>query len=239
MNSLGSNNSSLLAGIKRPQAAFTLMEILIAVVILAIVMTTIMASFDSVFSTTQQLDSSFQTYEMAKNCLERMRLDLEAIYINQPPLYKPPAADASPDLYRLVGSESDAGGTGFAVLRFSSRAHVPSERNTRRGIAEIVYYVSMKSDGQAVLKRSDRLYPYPPFEARGADPVLCRQVKSLAFKFYDQQGEEFEQWDSESRQFGYATPTAVGIVLEVGGSGQFETFETMVRLPIRRRRIDS
>ena len=233
-----STNSELFAGFQHPAAAFTLLEILIAIVILAIVMTTIMASFNTVFSTTGQLDSSTRTYDMAKNCLERMALDLEAIYINEPPLYKPPTMDTPPDMYQVVGSETDVGGTGFATLRFTSRAHVSFEKSERQGIAQIVYYISAKNDGQPVLKRADHLYPYPAFERKGADPVLCKHVKSLAFKYYDEQGDEFEQWDSESRQFGYATPTAITIVLEIGDGDAFDKFETTVRLPVWRRRIE-
>ncbi len=238
MNTPGLIDSKPSAVSRHSAAAFTLMEILIAIVILVIVMTTIMVSFNSVFSTTGQLDNSIRTYDMAKNCLERMTLDLEAIYINQPPLYKPSDTDSPPDPYQVVGSETDVGGTGFAALRFTSRAHVPFEKSVRQGIAQIVYYVSAPNDAQPVLKRADHLYPYPPFEEKGADPVLCRNVKSLAFKYYDEQGDEFEQWDSESQQFGYATPTTITIMLEIGDGDTSEKFETTVRLPVWRRRIE-
>ena len=231
-------NLKPLWGIRHPAAAFTLVEILLAIVILAIVLTTIMASFNTVFSSTGWLDRSIRTYDMAKNCLERMTLDLGAIYINEPPLYKPPTMDTPPDMYQVVGSETDVGGTGFATLRFTSRAHVPFEKSARQGIAEIVYYVSAKNDGQPELKRADHLYPYPSFEEKSADPVLCKHVKSLAFKYYDEQGDAFEQWDSESPQFGYATPTAITIVLEIGDNDNVDKFETTVRLPVWRRRIE-
>jgi prepilin-type N-terminal cleavage/methylation domain-containing protein len=54
---------------KRATAGFTLMEILVAIAILAIVVTTVLASFNSVFSTTEVLDENANLYEMAKNCL--------------------------------------------------------------------------------------------------------------------------------------------------------------------------
>ena len=235
---MSSSIQNCISRIRHPAAAFTLVEILIAIVILAIVMTTIMASFNAVFSTTGQLGSSVRYYDMARNCLERMTLDLEAVTISEPPVYKPPNMDSAPDAYRLVGSETDVGGTSFATLRFTSRAHVAFEKSVRQGIAQIVYYVSAKNDGQPVLKRADHLYPYPPFEERGADPVLCEHVQFLAFKFYDEQGDEFEQWDSESSQVGYATPTAINIVLEIGDDDRSDRFETTIRLPIERPRIE-
>jgi general secretion pathway protein J len=182
---------------RQSAAGFTLMEILVATAILAIVVTTVLASFNAVFS--------------------------------------PPELDQPPDPYRFVASVQDTGGTGFAKnLRFASRAHVGFEKSSREGIAEIIYYVQARDDGHLALKRADNLYPYPVFEERGSDPVLCKYVKSLSFKFYDKDGIEFDVWDSDSDEFGYATPKAIGIKLELANRTASQTFETMVSLPISR-----
>lgn len=224
---------------QRPDSGFTLMEILVATAILAIVVTTILVSFNSVFSTTEVLDESADIYEMAKNCLKRMALDLESIHVTQRPIYKPPELDQPPDPYRFVAIPVDAGGTGFAQnLRFTSRAHVGFEKNPRQGIAEVIYYVKAGNDGHLMLKRADNLFPYPEFEEKGSDPVLCRYVKSLSFKFYDKEGIEFDVWDSDSDEFGYATPQAVAIKLELINKTASHTFETMVSLPISREKTD-
>ena len=217
---------------------FTLMEILVAIAILAIVVTTILASFNAVFSTTEVLDESADIYEMAKNCMKRMVLDLESIHIAQRPIYKPPELDQPPDPYRLVATTEDIDGTGFAQIRFTSRAHVRLEKSLREGIAEIIYYLQPGEVGLPVLKRADNLYPYPDFEKKGSDPVLSKYVKSLAFKFYDKEGLEFDVWDSDSEEFGYATPMAIGIKLELANKTASHTFETMVSLPISREKAE-
>jgi general secretion pathway protein J len=223
---------------RHPAAGFTLMEILLAFLILAIVVTAILGSFNAVFSTTDALDNNEKYYDMAKNCLNRMSRDLDAIYVTQPPLYKKPDFDDPPDVYRIVGSNVDVGGTGFANLRFTSRAHISLDKSSRGGIAEIVYYVQAKNDGQFVLKRADHLYPYPPFEETGSDPVLCRHVKSLAFTYYDAEGEESDEWDSDAEDYDHATPAAIGIQLEIGNESQTYTFETAVRLAVHRDKIE-
>ena len=217
---------------------FTLMEILLAFLILGVVLTTILASFNAVFSTTDTLKNSSRYYDMAKTCLNRMTLDLGALYIAQPPLYKPPKFDDPPDPYRIVGSSDDIGGTSFAKVRFASSAHIPFNKSTKRGVAEIVYYVQDKDDGQPVLRRGDHLYPYPPFEEDSADPVLSEHVKSLAFKYYDSEGSEFEAWDSDSDEYGYATPVAIGIQLEIGDESVSYNFETTVRFTVNREKIE-
>ena len=221
-----------------PASGFTLMEILLAFLILAIVMTTILGSFNAVFSTTDTLENSGKYYDMAKNCLNRMSLDLGALYVTQPPFYKKPEFDDPPDPYHIMGATADVGGTSFANLRFTSSAHIPLDKNSRGGIAEIVYYVQAKTDGQLVLKRADHLYPYPPFEEKGSDPVLSRHVKSLAFKYYDAEGEEFETWNSDTDDYDHATPTAIGIELEIGNESESYTFETTVRLAVHRKKLE-
>jgi general secretion pathway protein J len=222
----------------QPAAGFTLMEILLAFLILAIVMSTILGSFEAVFSTTDTLENSSKYYDMAKNCLQRMSLDLDSLYVTQPPFYKKPEFDDPPDAYRLVGTSVDVDGTGFAMLRFTSNAHIPLDNSGRGGIAEIVYYVQAKTDGQLVLRRADHLFPYPPFEEKGGDPVLCQYVKSLAFKYYDAEGEESEEWNSDTEDYDHATPTAIGIQLEIGNESDSYTFETTVRLAVHRKKLE-
>jgi len=219
-------------------SGFTLMEILLAFLILGIVLTTIITSFNAVFSTTDTLKNSSQYYDMAKNCLNRMTLDLGALYIAQRPLYKTPKFDDPPDPYRVVGSISEFDGTSFASVRFASIAHIPLNKSKKRGVAEIVYYVQGKDDGQPVLRRGDHLYPYPPFEENSGDPLLCSHVKSLAFKYYDSEGSEFEEWNSDSDEYGYATPAAIGIQLEVGDESVSYNFETTVRFAVNREKIE-
>ena len=54
-------------------------------------------------------------------------------------------------------------------------------------------------------------------------------------------GDEQEDWDSESSEVEYATPNAIGIKLEVGDEGDesgSSTFETMVTIPVFREAIE-
>lgn len=220
--------------IHRREGGFTLVELLLAIVILSLVVTTVLASYNAVFSTTEVLKNSSNIYEMAKNCLKQMTVDLESIYIIRPPIYRPPEFDEEPSDFRVIGLSKDLSGTGFAKLRFTSRTHLPLENSQRRGIAEIVYYIQAQEDGSQVLKRSDILYPYPEFEEKGTDPTLCEHVKSLAFTFLDVDGSENDSWDSESDAFDYATPRAIGIELEIGDETRSHTFKTLVELPVYR-----
>jgi len=220
----------------RAAAGFTLLEILVAVFILAMVVTTVLTSFNMVFSTTGTLDASATVFESGKTSLNRIVHDLENVLVLDRPIYKPPVADGPPDPYRFQGSVDSFGGTQLAKLRFTSRAHVPLSPSRRDGIAEIVYYLQRDAAGRLLLKRADHLYPYPRFEERSSDPTLCENVKSLAFEYIDAEGTAAEEWDSESTKFGYATPVMVAVRLEVVEADEAYLFQTTVALPMLRRK---
>jgi len=156
---------------------FTLMEILVAMVILGVVVTTVLASFSMVFSTTGSIENAQALFDMGKTSLNRIVRDLENCFVLDRPLYKPPVLDGPLDPYRFQGSVDSFGGTQLAKLRFTSRAHVPLSPSRRDGIAEIVYYLQPDGAGTLRLKRADHLFPYPRFEERNSDPVLCENVK--------------------------------------------------------------
>lgn len=233
------------------EQGFTLLEILIATFIFAILATTIFGAFQAVFSTTELVEKGADLHEMGANCLDRMALDLQAIYLSLPPEYSKPGFDDPPDPYRITGENEYAGTGSFGRLRFASQAHLPMGENPQTGVAEIVYYVD-EMQGPAgttayAIRRADHLAPYPEqFEPDPADPILCQQVRGLAFLYYDAENETRESWDSDSEKSDYATPRGIKIVLELAAdkreAGEEEApslfFETLVKLPVYREAID-
>lgn len=216
---------------------FTLIEVLIAIFILGIVMTTVYTSFNTIVGKTEAIEGGSDMYEMGKSCLNRMSDDLLSIYISRKPAYFKPEFGDEPEPYRIVGEQSYVDDAMFTKLKFSSLAHIPFSSSVRpAGIAEIVYYVSKSEFGGYVLRRFDALFPHEPFEENTSDPVICENIKSLKFKFYDEEGEEYETWDSESDEFDYATPTSIDIRLEIGNSENTYLFSTHVKLALCRKK---
>jgi len=223
-------------------SAFTLLEIMIAIVIFAIIVTTIFGSFHYLYSNPESLKHELKNYEMAKNCFDRVVADLESLRITPDMFYKPPDMDSDPDPYRIVGDGYPANEPGLGRLRFASMSHLPLGQDTREGVAEITYYLQ-ESDEEGtgyLLRRADRLHPYEPFEENDSDPLLCEGVKKLTFTYIDDLNEEHEQWDSEDDNYKYATPRIIRIQLEIqtGVTEDEENngllFETQVKLPLWR-----
>jgi general secretion pathway protein J len=221
------------------KAGFTLLEIMVSILIFSIVITTVFASFRSVYFSADRIDAGLDTYGMVGSCLNRISLDLSGITIARLPEYTKPEFDSSPDPYRVVGDQSELSGADFPRLRMTSRSHVPLDGSVHESIAEIVYYVSEDEENGYVLRRADHLYPYTPPEEQAGDPVLCEKLKTLVFTYYDNEGTAYDTWDSESKDVAYATPKAINILLEVGEEESVSmVFETMVMLPVMREAME-
>ena len=217
---------------------FTLIEILLAIFIFSIIITTIFGSYNFVFSATGHINKKIDACKMASRCLTRMLVDMESAYIFLPPQYSPPDMDDDPDPHRIEGNTGYAGNADFAQLRFTSTEHLPIGKHiAHKGIARIVYYVQKKEENNYALYRSDNTSFSEPFEEEKSDPVLCEHIASLSFIYFDAEGDVHDFWDSESEDFGYLTPRAIGIKLEILYNNTPLFFKTTAYLPVFRDNI--
>ena len=213
---------------------FTLVEILVAMFIFAVIATTLFGSFRSLFGQTGMVDGRMHTYAMAQNCLNRLALDLRSLHVAPPERYQPPGMENSGDPFRLVGEVVSVGSESFGRLRFASLAHLPFEDSRLRGVAEIVYYVMPDEKHHFVLRRADRIHPDTPFEESRRDPVIAEGVISLGLRYFDAKGTAHDAWDSDSGLYDYATPAAVEIALALNKASESVLFKTLVALPLSR-----
>ncbi len=221
-------------GMENQNSGFTLLEILLAIFIFSIIMTTLFGAFSMVFSSADILDENIAAHEMAKSCLIRMTDDLQSICITPDIRYSKPELNSEPDPYRVVGENVSTQGRDFSKLRFTSSAHIPFGKGMPFGVAEIVYYISETEENRIMLRRSDRINFDTPSETEGADPVLCEDIRSLKFMYYDKEGTSHESWDSGTSEFNYETPSAIAIQLEIGDESGSFLFKTRVNLPVYR-----
>ena len=215
-------------------SGFTLVEILVAIAIFAVVMTTVFGSFQAVFSNNEKIRQSDVAIEAAKDCFDRMVIDLSEIYIPQSPYYKPPGINDPATAYRVVADTAVVENREFSRLRFTSLAHTAMGLNPADGIAEIVYYVMPAGEDRLDLRRSDTLFPYRSFEPRKTDPILCRNIGAFVVELVDHEGKTHPRWNSDGEDFEYATPRAVNILVAIGQPPEERKFETTVRLPVFR-----
>jgi len=222
---------------KQAITGFTLLEVLLAIFIFSVVVSTVFGSYFLVFQQVEAIDQDMTYHEMAQNCLLRMKTDMQSVHIPLPPGYDPPKFGQKPGPYQIVGDSVFLEGLSFSRLIFSSYAHLPINGTSQKQIVQIAYYVQALENEGLVLKRSDNFDNKRDFEEKDSDPILCRSIKGLMFKYFDHDNQKYETWDSESREFRYATPCAIGIQLEVGDDSQTHMFATLVTLPVHRKKL--
>jgi general secretion pathway protein J len=214
---------------------FTLIEILTAVFILSIMVSLVLGSFGSLFDDADHVNMGTDLHEMGSACLDRISNDLKSIHVSSYPRYRPPDIDDDPEIYHVKGETRNVGGGYFGWLRFTSLAHLPFNQSATEGIAEIVYYAQQTPANEIILRRADNLYPYPEeFEENETDPVMCEKVRKFELVYFDDEGDEHEEWDSESDDMEYSTPRAIGIKLSVGTEETSYAFTSRISLPAYR-----
>jgi general secretion pathway protein J len=165
---------------------FTLIEILIAVFILGIVLSTVYASYTGTFRIIRATENDAELYGMARTVLERMTRDLEAT--------APWKGE-----FTFTARPYNLGDRVFTRLTFRSTAHIAfGEQKEPAGIAVIEYGVEEGTEKEGyALSRGDSLYRDPgKEEAPTGGFLLCDRVETLTYRFFDSAGKEYETWDN-------------------------------------------
>jgi general secretion pathway protein J len=223
---------------KRSTGGFTLLEILLAIFIFSILVTTVFGSFAVLSDGADVLKLDTGLRQAARTSLERITQDLKQIHFALPPQYRKPEFNDDPNEYRLVGAQADVGNADFDQLRFTSLAHISFQGDPRLGIARIIYYPAELTPDHWVLRRADHLYPYPDFEPSEQDPILCEDLLEFKLTFFDDEGADFDRWDTESDDHDYASPRAIAITLKTGTAERSVTLATKVDLPVYREPLE-
>jgi general secretion pathway protein J len=223
---------------RRSMHGFTLIEILLAIFIFSILVSTVFGSFSILSDGAEVLKLDTGLRQAARASLERITQDLKEIHVALPPEYRKPEFNDDPNEYRLVGGQADVGNADFDQLRFASLAHISFQGDPRLGIARIVYYPAELTPDHWVLRRADHLYPYPDFEPNDQDPILCEELLEFKLTFYDAEGADFDRWDTESDDHDYASPRVIAITLKTGTEERAVTLSTKVDLPVYRQALE-
>jgi general secretion pathway protein J len=213
---------------------FTLIEILIAIFILALVLSTVYAAYTGTYRVIRDHESDAEIYHLARNTVEGMIRDFGSICSFQGSFF-------------FVSRRSDVIERDLTEISFRSANHIPFHpKDIPAGIALIVYRFEEGAEKQGyLLLRSDSLYDGLATqetskeiskEKRGGY-VLCERLHSLSFKFTDKKGKEYDAWDSASdnqEQKGKA-PSIVTVELKLINPGNPEkpfAFKTRIFLPV-------
>jgi general secretion pathway protein J len=211
---------------------YTLIEILIAILILGIILSTIYASYTGTFRIIGEIQYDAEVYGMARGTLDRMARDLQSAALWR-------------GAFTFKTKSYTLGKREFVRVIFRSAAHIAfSDKDAPDGTSVIEYsVVEGKEEGKEgyTLLRIDSLYRDPEKESSPTDGfLLCNRVDALTYTFYDEMGKEYGTWDSGTTDVAAQKnrfPSAVLIRLSVineTDSKRPHLFMIRVRLPFNR-----
>lgn len=167
----------------RTQNGFTLLEVLVAVTVAALVLTGVYGVFTSVSGAKQRLEKEGEGYHQARVLYNRIGRELRGTYWQK----------KNKKTRFLGGRTAD----GYPFLELTTTSGTPF--GGRSGGVSVVRY-EMRPDEEArdpdtwVLMRSE----YPTFDPEGGERegyLLARGIRELNFRFY-KNGQWEEEWDS-------------------------------------------
>lgn len=182
------------------QRGFTLVEILVAVAVAALLLSTIYGVFQTVAGAKQRLDQEGENYHQARVIFDRLSRELRGVY-----------APSSNQRSRFEGGTNDRGET---YLRFTTTASTPLSGG---GIGEVSYLLQQDPDnpaGRKVLERSEQGLTSAAQTVQGYR--IASGIETLTLRFFDQ-GTWSDQWPAAT-PVNLPTAVEVSLQLEVGGT---------------------
>lgn len=199
------------AGATPGNHGFTLVEVLVAIVLLSVVMTSIYAIFSTISATQQRLEQQAEISHQARVIFDRVSRELRGAHLNL-----------------NDGKTAFTGGTdsnGDAYLGFTSTSSLLSSGEDS-GLVRVRY--ALQAGNDRVTRRLTRHAAalFAP-EDSTAGQRLSSQVKGLIWRFYD--GNNWlAQWDSRSLR---RLPVSVEMSLIIQQQDQELSFLSAVDLP--------
>ena len=194
-------------------AGFTLLEILIAIAILALVVSTLYGAYSGTIETTEKVESLRDIDQTARLALMQMADDFKSLY------YREAEGDAEDSPFRFSGGMAAEGGEG-TVVEFASTSHLgfdlvyPSLRINR-----IRYVLEQQSDNEKYYRLVRKELPFAdlPGEREETSVELADYVESFTLTYLNEDGQSFSQWDTKAEETEDPTPRLVQIQLQMAG----------------------
>ena len=175
--------------IKGKSWGFTLIEVLIAIFILGIVLSTVYMAYTATFRMVRISEYEKDIYDMGRTTLTRMSQDINATI-------------PYGGIYEWTTRRTAFGRRAFPRICFTSNINLDlDDRSRPAGVSTIDYFVDEDTKtGGFVLFRSESIRsdkaPDDIRDLRKSAFPVCKHIHSIVYTFHDFKGKDYETWDS-------------------------------------------
>jgi general secretion pathway protein J len=213
---------------KRALRGFTLMEVMVAVAITALMGTIVAMAFQTGFRAKEVVEGEAEHYRMVRVALNRMAREIGSAFVSDrydPKRYR----DANDRPTNFVG-ERDR-------LLFTTFAHQRLYTDSKESDQAVVEYFVENSTEKGARGRQDLKRRVNPnigerMDRGGTTDVLFEGVKKLEFEYWDAERKEWEdEWDTRRNERKSFLPTRVRItVVALDENGREARYTTQARI---------
>lgn len=203
------------------QRGFSLIEILVAASLLAIVGALLLQSLSSSIDAKEQVESTSGRFHMVRSAMSRMCDEISMAYLSKHRALTEPRSETG-----FLGERDSLKLTGFGYVPRVSDEKKSDQR-------QLAYYLENDPRTQSeALFRREQANLDDDFEQGGRALVLLPYVRELTFEYWDPVKEEWaEKWDAQGSERLDTLPTRVRItVIATMEDGQEQKFMTQTKL---------
>ncbi len=209
---------------------FTLIEIMIAVAILAIVSSLVYGSFARVFDARELVGRVQERYHNVRSALERMSREISMAFIYDCRELATPTGERRMWTTFKVEREGK-----IDRMIFDSFSHLRMVRDSNESDQNVItYYGEEDPDDPSVMNimRKEKVRIDGEPEEGGQAMILCHDVESLHFELWDENKQDWvEEWDCTQVERQNQMPKLVRINLTVTNEqGEEMPFSTISRI---------
>jgi type II secretion system protein J len=220
------------------EQGFTLLEVLIALAILATIMVILFGTYAASVERAERTRNLAEVYHEARILLDLMANDIRASYLPeadvQPP---PPLKQPKSRRYNFVGEDLEEAKLPADKLTFFALLPPLHPDTPEAEVCRVMYSLEPTASParERILIRRVNCSLDPEASEQEHVFPLTESVAGLDFKYYDDQGHEELEWDSRNGSHGKSLPARVKIVLLLADRrGSLHPFELLTELALAR-----
>jgi len=211
----------------RNKSGFTLVEVMVAAAILALIVSMLYIAFASSVKTMEIGTEGGEIFRKAGVVLNRMAQDISCARL-------PSEEEEASTQYAFIGEDKTEDGVPQDTLTFISTA-LPL-RGPSRGIKQVGYYIAPDSetDKLALFMKEDTTPALGnSAEHAGKGMLLAEGIEGLDVTYYDIQGREWKRWDTTTPVFARKLPQLVRIAIFFkDDKGELLSLATTAQIPL-------
>lgn len=219
-------------------AGFTLLEVLIATGIMATILVILFGTYSAAVDRATRTRELSQIYHEARVLLQLMANDLRSAYVKETMEQAQQALQQGrvrPTTFRgedLAELDKPADTLSFSTILPAQRPDEPDAETCR--VTYSLEAVNDPPDSRALARRVDCSLD-PAATDQDHLFLLTDLAHGLEFRYYDDQGTEYRDWNSQEPRGGKRLPARVKIVLFLADPhGELRPFEMLVELVMAR-----